>query len=216
MQAEGGSWAPFAAGIFGFFSAAFLTLRSRIFLQSSAVPQNTVEMYQGRLVANYETSRRQVVQAGAAAAVAAPLVQGTPAQAGMDRSARAPVITIFDHRGCQRGADNTEYTGVMVGDQDDEMCVKVESLKVNVSDARAATQLAEAISFKAKGIDGRYTGKYNTKGLTFSFDDKLALRGRGMSEEIPVTTDSANTRPVGGPKGTKNYAVGRAPENNKF
>ena len=37
-----------------------------------------------------ETGRRQVVQAGAAAAVAAPLLRGTPAEARMDKSAKAP------------------------------------------------------------------------------------------------------------------------------
>ena len=106
-----------------------------------------------------ETGRRQVVQAGAAAAVAAPLLRGTPAAAGMDKSGRAPVITIFDHRGCNRGGPNKEYTGAKSNDKDDEMCVKVQSNKIAASEARAAAQLAEAISFKAKGIDGPYTGK---------------------------------------------------------
>jgi len=35
----------------------------------------------------------------------------------------------------------------------------VQSSKIAASEARAAAQLAEAISFKAKGIDGPYTGK---------------------------------------------------------
>ena len=106
-----------------------------------------------------ETGRRQVVQAGAAAAVAAPLLRGTPAAAGMDKSGRAPVITIFDHRGCNRGGPNKEYTGAKANGKDDEMCVKVQSSKIAASEARAAAQLAEAISLKAKGIDGPYTGK---------------------------------------------------------
>merc|ERR1712127_402616 len=106
-----------------------------------------------------ETGRRQVVQAGAAAAVAAPLLRGTPAEAKMDKSGRAPVITIFDHRGCNRGGPNKEYTGAKSNDKDDEMCVKVQSNKIAASEARAAAQLAEAISLKAKGIDGPYTGK---------------------------------------------------------
>ena len=105
-----------------------------------------------------ETGRRQVVQAGAAAAVAAPLLRGTPAEAKMDKSGRAPVITIFDHRGCNRGGANKEYTGAKAGGQDDEMCVKVSSEKVAASEAKAATMLAEALSLKAKGIDGPYTG----------------------------------------------------------
>ena len=106
-----------------------------------------------------ETGRRQVVQAGAAAAVAAPLLRSAPAEAKMDKSGRAPVITIFDHRGCNRGGPNKEYTGAKANGKDDEMCVKVQSSKIAASEARAAAQLAEAISFKAKGIDGPYTGK---------------------------------------------------------
>ena len=82
-----------------------------------------------------ETGRRQIVQAGAAAAVAAPLLRATPASAGkkglydanagMDKSGRAPLIVVFDHRGCNRGGANAEYQGKQAGDQDDEMCVKV-------------------------------------------------------------------------------------------
>ena len=106
-----------------------------------------------------ETGRRQVVQAGAAAAVAAPLLRGSPAEAKMDKSGRAPVITILDHRGCNRGGPNKEYTGAKANSQDDEMCVKVQSVKIAASDARASAQLLEAISLKAKGIDGPYTGK---------------------------------------------------------
>ena len=78
-----------------------------------------------------ETGRRQIVQAGAAA----PLLRATPASAGkkglydanagMDKSGRAPLIVVFDHRGCNRGGTNAEYQGKQAGDQDDEMCVKV-------------------------------------------------------------------------------------------
>jgi hypothetical protein len=104
-----------------------------------------------------ETGRRQVVQAGAAAAVAAPLLRANPAEAKMDKSGRAPVILIMDHRGCNRGGANKEYTGAKAGGQDDEMCVKVSSQKIAASESAAAAQLAEAISLKAKGIDGPYT-----------------------------------------------------------
>ena len=104
-----------------------------------------------------ETGRRQVVQAGAAAAVAAPLLRGSPAAAQYDRSAKAPVITIFDHRGCNRGGPNKEYTGAAANGQDDEMCVKVASVVIKADAARADKQLQETISFKQKGIDGDYT-----------------------------------------------------------
>ena len=95
------------------------------------------------------------------------------------------MITIFHHRGCQRGGTNKEYTGAKASGIEDEMCIKVQyfvlylclfrslslswltrllleqvqSSKIAASDARAAAQLGEAISLKAKGIDGPYTGK---------------------------------------------------------
>jgi hypothetical protein len=109
-----------------------------------------------------ETGRRQVVQTGAAAAVAAPLLRASPAAAvprggQMDKSGRAPVITIFDHRGCNRGGPNKEYTGSKANGQDDEMLVKVQSLVIPKAEARAEAFLGEAISLKGKGIDGPYS-----------------------------------------------------------
>ena len=86
------------------------------------------------------------------------LLRGSPAEAKMDKSGKAPTILIMDHRGCKRGGANKEYTGAKAGGQDDEMCVKVSSDKVAASEAKAAAMLAEALSFKAKGIDGPYTG----------------------------------------------------------
>ena len=49
-------------------------------------------------------NRRQVVQAGTAAAVAAPLLRSSPAGAASfdNFPGRAPVITVLDHRGCSR------------------------------------------------------------------------------------------------------------------
>ena len=49
-------------------------------------------------------NRRQVVQGGAAAAVAAPLLRSSPAGAATfdNFPGRAPVISILDHRGCSR------------------------------------------------------------------------------------------------------------------
>ena len=74
-----------------------------------------------------ETGRRQVVQGGAAAAIAAPLLRANPAEAvGSQFKGKAPVITVFDHRGCQRGGPNKEYSGAPANSQDDEMCVKVQ------------------------------------------------------------------------------------------
>ena len=96
-----------------------------------------------------ETGRRQVVQAGAAAAVAAPLLRANPAAAQYDRSGRAPVITIFDHRGCQRGGPNKEYSGEKANSADDEMLVKVQSVVIRADASRAAKQLGESISFNS-------------------------------------------------------------------
>uniref|UniRef100_A0A7S0EMN0 Phycoerythrin alpha chain domain-containing protein n=1 Tax=Hanusia phi TaxID=3032 RepID=A0A7S0EMN0_9CRYP len=89
-------------------------------------------------------SRRAVVQAGAAGAAAAPFLQNAPAGASMDKSARAPVITIFDHRGCSRSPK--EYTGGLANTQDDQMCVKAQSLKIEVSEQTAAKLLQENLS----------------------------------------------------------------------
>ena len=84
-----------------------------------------------------ETGRRQVLQGGAAAVVAAPLLRANPAAAGVGIAGlqgapnKAPVITIFDHRGCNRGGPNKEYSGEPANSQDDEMCVKVYALHMH-------------------------------------------------------------------------------------
>nr|AHH29964.1 phycoerythrin alpha-subunit 1 [Proteomonas sulcata] len=44
--------------------------------------------------------------------------------------ARAPWIIGFDHRGCSR--PNVEYTGKKAGNDNDEMCVKVAMVNMNV------------------------------------------------------------------------------------
>ena len=95
-----------------------------------------------------------IALAGALAAAAAAQNKGG---AGFD--AKAPAITIFEHCRCDRGAENTEYTGDASGGIDDEMCVKVKLESVPISYERAATQLAESISYRAKGIDGAYTAE---------------------------------------------------------
>jgi hypothetical protein len=106
--------------------------------------------------------RRDIVQAGAAAAAAAPFLKANPADAAIGAqamggrfrsSAAAPVITIFDHRGCTAHA-NKEYTGSKTGNQDDEMLVKVQMQVIPKSESRAIAQYLESIGFKEKGIDG--------------------------------------------------------------
>jgi hypothetical protein len=60
-------------------------------------------------------------------------------------SSRAPVITLFDHRGCVRGKKDTEYTGKKSGDSNDEMCVKIDFAKININGAAATQVLSEAL-----------------------------------------------------------------------
>jgi hypothetical protein len=84
---------------------------------------------------------------------------------GASFDAKAPVITIFEHRGCNRGVENTEYTGDASGGMDDEMCVKMEMKPLAVSAAAADTFLAETISFQGKGIDGDYTSRLRFRNL---------------------------------------------------
>ena len=58
----------------------------------------------------------------------------------MDKSGKAPVITVFDHRGCKRGGPDTEYKGAKANSKDDEMCVKVQVAKISGPDADAVLQ----------------------------------------------------------------------------
>ena len=68
----------------------------------------------------------------------------------LDRSSRAPVITVFDHRGCVRGKKDLEYTGKKSGDANDEMCVKVDFAKININTAAAAQVTAETLGVLTK------------------------------------------------------------------
>ena len=57
------------------------------------------------------------------------------------------------------GGPNKEYSGPQSGDQDDEMCVKVQSVEIT---ANANAFIRETLSFRSKGIDGDYTAnKFN-------------------------------------------------------
>lgn len=103
-----------------------------------------------------DVSRRDVSLAGAAGvafgAVApanAQIIAGTkkptPKKVGADRMPAknfAPVITIFDHRGCARAP--REYKGEKSGDNNDEMCVKVAQTQLKV-DSAAAKELASSV-----------------------------------------------------------------------
>ncbi|EKX40445.1 phycoerythrin alpha subunit 4 [Guillardia theta CCMP2712] len=57
----------------------------------------------------------------------------------MDRSNTAPIVQIFDHRGCSRVAK--EYTGKKCNGAEDEMLVKVQSKVIPAPEALAASVL---------------------------------------------------------------------------
>ena len=107
-----------------------------------------------------DTGRREIVKAGSAAALAAPLLRSKPAEASNFRPGFpgiAPVITIFDHRGCNSHS-NTEYTGEAAkkGKDDkgkdlpffneDEMLVKLKTQRIPTNERYAAAVLQETIS----------------------------------------------------------------------
>eukprot|EP00802_Teleaulax_amphioxeia_P016112 Tamp_16222.p3 GENE.Tamp_16222~~Tamp_16222.p3 ORF type:complete len:150 (+),score=37.92 Tamp_16222:435-884(+) len=69
----------------------------------------------------------------------------TPKKLGSDRMPAqnfAPVITIFDHRGCARKGG--EYKGELSGSQDDEMLVKVAQTQLKI-DNPAFKELAASV-----------------------------------------------------------------------
>ena len=75
----------------------------------------------------------------ASAAAFAPALSGvrtgaTSLNMAMDKSGRAPVVTVCDHRGCT-AHKNSEYTGPKANAMEDEQCVKVQSVKISGPDA---------------------------------------------------------------------------------
>jgi hypothetical protein len=103
-----------------------------------------------------DVNRRDVSIAGAAgiafgavAPASAQPVAGvkkpTPKKVGSDRMPAknyAPVITIFDHRGCAR--KGAEYKGELTNSYDDEMLVKVAQTQLQI-DSPAFKDLASAV-----------------------------------------------------------------------
>lgn len=84
------------------------------------------------------------MQAGGAAAAVAPFLGSKSASAaGVTKSSKgvAPVITVFDHRGCDR--IRKEYKGEKSDDMDDYMMVKLKGEAITVSTSTAASVLAE-------------------------------------------------------------------------
>jgi len=86
------------------------------------------------------TGRRAAISGAGAAAIAAPLLRPSEAEAAngfpgkMRANPPAPVITFFDARaGCSR--ESTEYKGNKASSQDDYMCVKLQMAKLTGNSA---------------------------------------------------------------------------------
>jgi len=86
-------------------------------------------------------TRRQAMAGAAAGAVALPLA----ANAKIAKDQKAPVITIFDARGCV-DHKNVEYKGAKSGDMNDDQCVKVAMQTIKVGDDIAGLVLKECLS----------------------------------------------------------------------
>mmetsp|Transcript_4947 Transcript_4947/g.10064 ORF Transcript_4947/g.10064 Transcript_4947/m.10064 type:complete len:145 (-) Transcript_4947:296-730(-) len=93
---------------------------------------------------NMNMDRREAVKFAAAAGFA--LANAGAANAVCDNGAKkctneevnkdaAPIVTIFDHRGCAEHS-NKEYTGPKANDENDEMLVKVQSKTLSRDDAK--------------------------------------------------------------------------------
>eukprot|EP00286_Rhodomonas_abbreviata_P014216 CAMPEP_0181318694 /NCGR_PEP_ID=MMETSP1101-20121128/17146_1 /TAXON_ID=46948 /ORGANISM="Rhodomonas abbreviata, Strain Caron Lab Isolate" /LENGTH=104 /DNA_ID=CAMNT_0023426187 /DNA_START=28 /DNA_END=342 /DNA_ORIENTATION=- len=66
----------------------------------------------------------------------------------MDKSAKAPVITVFDHRGCPRGP--AEYKGKSAGNQNDEMLVKAQMVTIQGDASLAKSLLQQTLTLQLK------------------------------------------------------------------
>mmetsp|Transcript_52023 Transcript_52023/g.106022 ORF Transcript_52023/g.106022 Transcript_52023/m.106022 type:complete len:109 (-) Transcript_52023:69-395(-) len=62
----------------------------------------------------------------------------------MDKRARAPVVTVFDHRGCSRGPK--EYSGNKADAKEDEMLIKVSFQKIQIAEGTAVDVLQQTLS----------------------------------------------------------------------
>mmetsp|Transcript_38629 Transcript_38629/g.75486 ORF Transcript_38629/g.75486 Transcript_38629/m.75486 type:complete len:120 (+) Transcript_38629:53-412(+) len=91
-----------------------------------------------------EVGRRQAIAgAGVAAGVAVALPLRTDAK--IDNKLRAPIVTVFDARGCTEHK-NRESKGPKTGGIDDEMCVKVQYEKIAACEDTAFLVLKECLS----------------------------------------------------------------------
>ncbi|EKX32484.1 phycoerythrin alpha subunit 15 [Guillardia theta CCMP2712] len=119
-------------------------------MQAPALRQSNVQM-------NMAIDRRDVLKTAAAAGLA--LANAGAASAACDNAAKkcttdqvnknaAPVITIFDHRGCAEH-QNKEYTGAPSNDYNDEMLVKVQSVTLKRDDPKFL-DMAKRVDMESK------------------------------------------------------------------
>ena len=99
------------------------------------------------------TGRRAAIQGAGAAAIAAPLLRPEGAEAAfpgnMVANPPAPVITLLDHRGCNRVSN--EYTGPRANDMEDEQVVYLK-----MKDVRPTKEATDRF---VAGVLGQLTNK---------------------------------------------------------
>eukprot|EP00285_Hemiselmis_virescens_P011469 CAMPEP_0173386236 /NCGR_PEP_ID=MMETSP1356-20130122/8822_1 /TAXON_ID=77927 ORGANISM="Hemiselmis virescens, Strain PCC157" /NCGR_SAMPLE_ID=MMETSP1356 /ASSEMBLY_ACC=CAM_ASM_000847 /LENGTH=131 /DNA_ID=CAMNT_0014342391 /DNA_START=52 /DNA_END=447 /DNA_ORIENTATION=- len=92
-------------------------------------------------------------RAAVAGAAVMPLVgAASSAKAIESGNIYAPIVEIFDNRGCD-ASFKIGYDGAPANDMEDEQCVKVSMVPIKVSQATGAKKIQEVSGFKASGID---------------------------------------------------------------
>ena len=115
---------------------------------SPLMTQDAALLIQRRLLTFREVASTMQAPASLSQSLCSGLRVGQ-AEAATNREARAPVITIMDHRGCPR--ENKEYMGGKTGGYDDEMCVRVH-LKTIAASVTASLPLDMTLAKRA--LDG--------------------------------------------------------------
>mmetsp|Transcript_54397 Transcript_54397/g.128321 ORF Transcript_54397/g.128321 Transcript_54397/m.128321 type:complete len:178 (+) Transcript_54397:41-574(+) len=137
--------------------------------------------------------RRDALKAAAAASIA--IANVGAANAVCDNGAKkctseeinkdaAPIVTIFDHRGCAEHA-NKEYSGPKAGDFNDEMLVKVQSKVLKRDDAKYL-DMAKAVRLESLGtIKNTWQRGWGfdsdlNAGITNVHGNEKAAKGKGL------------------------------------
>ena len=91
------------------------------------------------------SANRRETLAGAAAGAAVVALPLRAHAKSVWPSNKAPIITIFDARGCNEHK-NREYTGPKAGNNNDDMCVKVQFERIQADEGTAFQILKESLS----------------------------------------------------------------------